>query len=984
MSRSLSRPLVGLLLVLSLLSLPAEPGGAQLPIDAGVEGPPPGAGSAPAGTVVFPTDELTVPDPAQATGRRIALPLPDCAVQVSRCDEVRLLNALDGFDLLPRIAVQLQAAPEGPLEEVFTPDVLGVRPVGGELVGVTRLVYDPDDGVLYGEPAAQLVEGTPHEVVYQGVATRFTTLTASAGLAQMRRQLDDGSAYDAAGIPADQRGLSFTQGEVRTVFPAAEVASITRLNQTVPGGDLVAERVIDTAVGGAGTVAFGSFRAPSWLDGDVTIEAAPTGGRGPAVRGADTVGVTLILPRGSAPDGGWPVAVFGPGITRSKYDLFLAADLNASRGLATMSFDPVGHAFGPGSEVAVQLVSSPDPVRFSAFGRGSDRNDDGVITNQEGVQATAAPSPVSPVGLRDGLRQTAADLMALVRAIGRGVDVDGDGVEDLARDGVSIYAQSLGGIYSTMLMGVDPAVEVAVLNVPGGAILDIARVSPVFREIVGDALRDRVPGLLNGGVNGFTEDLGLVGVDGPVSDPAAGATDIQQVLYDTNWINRPGSPEAFAPLLRTSPLPDSRPKEVLYQFAFGDRVVPNPASARLARALGDDSRVAFYRNDRTATRDRDPHGFLLDPTVQGRNQAQAQALEFLLSDGQTILDPDGPLPTWEVPIADPDLLRQRNFDEALYAAPAAAPRREVGRLSGPGRAATAVAVSTEVFDQADSVVLARGDVYADALAGAPLAATLGAPLLLSDRDGLPAEVAAEVERLGAETAVLLGGPAALSDQVADELTAMGVEVDRIAGPDRFSTAALVAERIGYTSEVLLVEGGNADPGRGWPDALSAAGIAAGLGLPILLTNAEELPQATADALVATRDVTVVGGPAAVGEGVVAAVAALAGDVSRVFGADRYATSAAAAEDAVRRGLQPTAVWIATGGSFADGLAAGAAAGATGGVVLLAPTATLQEAPAVGSWLQARGASVDVARLLGGTSALSETTAAEVGAALRAG
>ena len=100
--------------------------------------------------------------------------------------------------------------------------------------------------------------------------------------------------------------------------------------------------------------------------------------------------------------------------------------------------------------------------------------------------------------------------MALVRAIGRGVDVDGDGSEDLRRDGVVYYAQSLGGIYGTMLMGVDQRVRAGALNVPGGPILDIARQSPAFRELVAADLKNRRPGLLNGGRDGFTESRAAV------------------------------------------------------------------------------------------------------------------------------------------------------------------------------------------------------------------------------------------------------------------------------------------------------------------------------------------------------------------------------------------------------------------------------------------------------------------------------------------
>lgn len=842
-------------------------------------------------------------------------------------------------------------------------------------------MYDPATRTLTGEPVEQLADATAYDVVYDGEATRFTTMSATAGLVQMRRQLDSGDAYADAGLAEDERGLSFVQGDLRTVFPAQQVATITRYDETVRGGDLVAAQVIDSALAGVGTIAFGSFHAPSWLSPSRTIEAAPTEGDGPAVTGSEQIGVTLVLPVGPAPEGGWPLAVFGPGITRSKYDLFLAADLNAARGLATMSFDPVGHAFGAGSEVGVQTLSSPEEIRFSGFGRGVDLNDDGVITNQEGVLAPSAPHPDASVGLRDGLRQTAADLMALVRAVGPGVDVDGDGTVDVSGEGVSVYAQSLGGIYSTMVLGADPQVQVAVLNVPGGGILDIARVSPVFRGVVGDILRDRIPGLLNGGVDGFEEDLGLIGVDQAEPDPAEGAVDIQEVFADASWIARSGSPEAFAPLIRTRPPRDSQPKDVLYQFAHGDQTVPNPASFRLARAFDADDRIALYRNDMTATAMTNPHGFLLDPTVQGRNQGQQQVVDFITSGGETITDPDGPLPTWEVPISDVDVLQPRNFPDDLYAAPTPRPAQDVVRVAGEDRIATAVAVSQAVHEEAATVLVARADDYADALAGGPLAVQVAGPLLLSDRAALSPATAEEIARLGAETAVLLGGEAALTATVAADLEEAGVTVERLAGSNRFDTAAQVAERLGYASEVLLVQGNHADPARGWPDALSASAIGSALRQPILLTETTRLPSETAAVLSDEQDVTIIGGTAAVSEAVATQVAGSVATVERVAGADRFATTAAAADAAILRGLAPTQVWLATGANFADGLVAGTAAGATGGIILLVDPATLDGTADVARWLRDHGASVDTARVVGGTTSISTQVQQEVGAAI---
>lgn len=133
MSRTLG---VLLALVVTLSVLPASAQDLPLPLP---EEPDelPVIGEAPPGTVTSPSDALTVTDPAQATGRRMALPLPDCEVEVSRCADVRLINTLDGFDVLPRVSVRLDRAPEGDLDAAFGPDVLAIRPAaGGDPIGL--------------------------------------------------------------------------------------------------------------------------------------------------------------------------------------------------------------------------------------------------------------------------------------------------------------------------------------------------------------------------------------------------------------------------------------------------------------------------------------------------------------------------------------------------------------------------------------------------------------------------------------------------------------------------------------------------------------------------------------------------------------------------------------------------------------------------------------------------------------------------------
>ena len=378
--------------------------------------------------------------------------MTNCEVQVSDCNEIALINALDGFDLDPNVKVRFS----GPIDvskvngtNLYLERVCGCTRVAR--IPLVRLVWDGATHTLYGHPKRQLRESSTYRVTVasgingqSGTAT-FTTMSASVGLRQMQAQLDDGSAYTAAGIAAADRGLHFVRSNgIRTVYPVSNVSMVRRFDD-MGSGPLVEQMIVNTASPQASTYAFGSFLSPSWLDADRKIPQTPTGTGAPAVTGFDAVGFTLILPTGVKPAGGWPVAIFGPGITRSKYDLFLASDENLKRGIATIAIDPVGHAFGPRSEAGVDLVAPPSTVRFSGFGRGVDLNHDGTITDQEGVSTLGQPSTYASIALRDGLRQTAADNMALVRAIGRGVDVDGDGTGDLRPTGVSYYAQSLAG-----------------------------------------------------------------------------------------------------------------------------------------------------------------------------------------------------------------------------------------------------------------------------------------------------------------------------------------------------------------------------------------------------------------------------------------------------------------------------------------------------------------------------------------------------------
>jgi putative cell wall-binding protein len=310
------------------------------------------------------------------------------------------------------------------------------------------------------------------------------------------------------------------------------------------------------------------------------------------------------------------------------------------------------------------------------------------------------------------------------------------------------------------------------------------------------------------------------------------------------------------------------------------------------------------------------------------------------------------------------------------------------RMAGQDRVGTAVALS-RTFSSAEVVVIARADAYPDALAGAPLAAVVGGPILLTGSDRLHPSLPAELARLGAEKAYLLGGHAALSQQVEDDLAAAGVEdVQRVAGSDRFGTAARVLDELDVLGaefeRVFVVEGRHDDPGRGWPDALSASGVAAHTGEPILLVTRDDVPPETASALQGHSSVraTIVGGTAAVSAAVEERIDELVASVERVAGADRYATSAAAADLAVADGSSAVHPWLGTGRDWPDALAAAPAVARDGGVLLLVDGRDPVGSAATHAWLPGR----DIQRgvVVGGTVAITPQVRAAIESSLVSG
>lgn len=300
--------------------------------------------------------------------------------------------------------------------------------------------------------------------------------------------------------------------------------------------------------------------------------------------------------------------------------------------------------------------------------------------------------------------------------------------------------------------------------------------------------------------------------------------------------------------------------------------------------------------------------------------------------------------------------------------PTTQPDARVTRLAGSTRYDTAVAVAATAAS-ADVVFITTGRSPADALAAGPIAGRLDAALLLADAAGLSTTTLAEVTRLGATTAYVVGGPVAVPSVAESQLRGAGVTtVERIAGQDRYATAAAVSQRFAAMGQPVFIA-----TGLGFADALAASPLAAATGGTILLTGLGNLPVATANELRRTKpsQVIVLGGPTAVPEAQLAQIESAAGVApSRLAGADRYATGAAATRallEAEGYDFQGT-IWIASGAAFPDALAGGPAVARSRDLLVLVPPSGSVPASVTSVVGQAAATHLNV---LGGTVAITD-------------
>lgn len=255
---------------------------------------------------------------------------------------------------------------------------------------------------------------------------------------------------------------------------------------------------------------------------------------------------------------------------------------------------------------------------------------------------------------------------------------------------------------------------------------------------------------------------------------------------------------------------------------------------------------------------------------------------------------------------------------------------------------TRVSTSTMLLDNAQNkseVVLATGRNFPDGLvAGALAGATKSGVVLTMGTTAIEPETLSKLKSVGTSKVTIVGGTGAVSQGVEDSLKAAGIQVERIAGANRYDTAFQVFENMKASGKLKLDVRGKpyvfVATGKTFPDALAASAVAAKIGTAVILADTPEQVNRVAGTH-----------PYAVGGQTYSLLANMGVSMSGWFdGKDRYDTANKLVNWSEWRGGDT--VMVAVGTNYPDALAAGGLAASTGQLLVLAnPSSAVLKVPA---------------------------------------
>lgn len=421
---------------------------------------------------------------------------------------------------------------------------------------------------------------------------------------------------------------------------------------------------------------------PIYTDDTGEIPIMPTAGGAPPQTDTETVFGILCLPANVPPPGGFPFVNYAHGGGGSAFasPTFVVAGHFAEEGIATLAFNAEGHGGGPWSSLTVTLQGTTDAarVRGPGPGRSRDFDEDGRYGPSEGLN----------------LLQRWNDIMTVVRSAHLGANATAGMQSDLSTDPAETYqlGVSFGGQATFGVATYATEVGVAVANVAGTGQFASGYLTPLggSREAAAVFLERWEPtSLLNGDHpvygGGFDEDVPWPGE--PVQIGLVdGAEEIQQAFDAQQWLAGHLVAASFLPLAATGEARGGTPMPLLYQIARGDGVSANTLQYHFVVNGELEERTCAVQLDAEPAFDLgwgllglDPETarhlvFILphsgDPSdLASRipDDLREQAVQFLASGGDTLVDPDPAPPdpydgdVFEVPIR-PETLEAMKSD----------------------------------------------------------------------------------------------------------------------------------------------------------------------------------------------------------------------------------------------------------------------------------------------------------------------------------
>ena len=277
-------------------------------------------------------------------------------------------------------------------------------------------------------------------------------------------------------------------------------------------------------------------------------------------------------------------------------------------------------------------------------------------------------------------------------------------------------------------------------------------------------------------------------------------------------------------------------------------------------------------------------------------------------------------------------------------------KNAITRLAGANRYETASVISSKMYKTANTVIVATGLTFHDAMVAVPLAKAYNAPLLLATDKHITDQTKAELKRLKAKNVIVVSTNGAIGAKAKAEFKAAKYNMTYIEGKTCFETAAKVAKALQTKTKKAPTTIFFATNGA-FADALSASPVAAIKGAPILyLKNKGSIDTATANYLKSVKgkvkNVYIIGGDGVISNAMMNKVAIALGltinkNVVRVAGKNRYETCTAV-NNKFNSVLTGDGICVAKGLDFPDALAGGVYAASTKQALFLADGKKLQD------------------------------------------